>query len=88
MARTMIVIVSRTRLYRVLLWAAQAAAIVALLVDRFGPGVGLTAWDIALADSITSSLILLGRQLKDPSTVTNPATPIAAPAPTGEVGPP
>lgn len=76
-AGTMIVIVSRTRLYRVILWVAQAAAIGALIVDRFGPGVGLTAWDIALADAVTSSLILLGRQLKDPTTVSNPATPIA-----------
>ena len=77
MARTMTVIVSRTRLYRVILWAAQAAAIAALLVDRFGPGVGMTAWDIAMIDAITSSLILWGRNVKDPTTVSNPATPIA-----------
>lgn len=72
----------RTKLYRVLLWGAQIGTVAMLAADRFGPGIGLTAWDIGVIDAAATGLITLGRQISDPSTPTLPsAGPVVLPEP-------
>lgn len=60
----------RTRLYRVILAAGAASATGLLLIDRFGPGIGLTPWDIGIIGSALTFLVTLARQIKDPATST------------------
>ena len=69
----------KTKLYRVLLLAANAAAGLLLLVDKFGPGIGLTPNYIGLIDAGLNVLIVLGRQISDPTTPTLPAKPAVLP---------
>ncbi len=73
----------RTRLYRVVLFTGSAAAVVLLFAQRYGPGIGLTPWDLALIGAVGTFLVGLARQIGDPATST--ATPLSnisiAPAP-------
>ncbi len=70
----------QTRLYRVLLIATQLATVTTLLVDRFGPGIGLAAADIGIIDAVASSIIVIARQVGDPATPTLPTIGPVPPA--------
>ena len=71
----------RTRLYRVALVVANAAAGALLLFDKFGPGLGISPFDIGIIDTIVNGIIVMARQIGDATTPTLPPPPAPAPPP-------
>jgi|CXWL01.1.fsa_nt_gi hypothetical protein len=63
----------QTRLYRVALIVLNAAGAALVAVAQWGPGIGLSPEAIALITMLGNGLIVLLRQIGDPSTPTRPA---------------
>lgn len=62
----------QTRLYRIALLILNAAGAALVAVAQWGPGIGLSPETIALITMLGNGLIVILRQLGDPSTPTIP----------------